>query len=885
MRILIKIILLIVTTLVFPFLGIAQKPNLSDTTYRTFTSLRYGQINCNGKFISYIIENMPLNKNTLVVVSADSTYEKRFVSYSNAVFSDDGAFLYAKNRDTLMKLRLGTNEIVLLPNCKSYDLINSKNKNFFIYQSIDDEQTLTIEEMETGKKKILSKVKSYTLNKAGSALITKNNTDTTVQETMLWVDLLSGRSKVIYKGNTSSSQIFDACGGKMAFITNNNNEMQVWYYDKYATTAQMIANDHSIGISAGHQISLNAIWTFAQDGKNLFFTQGAKKEKESDSKDVKIWSSNDGILLAEYEGSGYYSKKSAANGVNLSILNIKNKEVRQLLNGSQKVIPSGVGLYQNILIVRSAFAPGDEAGWNNSAKSSYYLCFINTGKLKIIKENCAFGINQIQLSPDQRYLLYFDPEQGNYISYNIKTQQRQNLTKGMKETFYTYFPIDRNQIIPENRPDAVPGFSWIAGTHRVVVHGTFDLWELDVENKIPPINLTGGKGTDEKIIYSLLVPQFEVLQPGFAYDLSALDVNTKEYGLCRFILGKKSFRQTFKTKNAFDLQYTSSSYVFKKALYADAYLFTLANASTSENIFYTSDFKKIKPLSNNYPEKKYNWFTSELLYYLDIQGNPCEGIIYKPENFNPQGRYPVIFYYYLDITTEFNKYKEPNPSNYGINIPLLTSNGYIVCTPNIYRTRGKPGEAALISVLAAADHLAHYNWIDTARMGISGHSLGGFETDYIISHTNRFKAAMSAAGPTSLIDSYNETFGSHGASMQSYVRDKALVMGGGLDEIPDAYIQNSPILFANKIKTPLLLMHNQDDTQVPVEHTKKLFTQMRSLRKSVWWLQYKGEGHILYQDKNRIDFQSKVQDFFNVYLKDSMPPEWMTNHIKAPKTN
>jgi dienelactone hydrolase len=568
------------------------------------------------------------------------------------------------------------------------------------------------------------------------------------------------------------------------------------------------------------------------------------------------------------------------NGTNLSSLNISQKRINQLLNDTQKVISSTAEFYQNLIIVKSAFGPASELPWNDSSKSSYYICFTKTKELRPIKENCIFPINQIALSPDQKYLLYFDPEQKGYISYNVETQKSENLSKGISETFISYSPIDRSQLIPEDKPDAIPDLYWIEGTHSVIVHGTFDLWQLDLENKTAPINLTEGKGNKEKIIFSLLVPQFGYLKSGEIYLMTGQNVKTQAFGLYKLTIGKKDFHQVLNDQNAFDLPYGSFSSIFKKANKANAYLLTLGNAATSQNFFYTTGFRKIIPISNNYPEKKYNWFTTELINYKDNKGNFCEGVLYRPENFNPQKKYPVIFYYYLDMTTQFNRFKEPNPSYVGVNIPLLVSDGYIVCTPNIYRMKGAPGEAALVSVSAAVDYLSNFTWIDTSKMGVSGHSLGGFETDYIVAHSTWFKAAMSAAGASSMVDSYNETFLGEGFSKQAYVKKNALVMGGGLDEIPKVYIENSPIFDAKSIYTPMLLMHNDDDKNVSVEHSKKLFIQLRSLQKPVWWVQYKGEEHMLLKYKNRIDFQEKVKGFFDVYLKGSTPPNWMLKAIK-----
>jgi dipeptidyl aminopeptidase/acylaminoacyl peptidase len=198
--------------------------------------------------------------------------------------------------------------------------------------------------------------------------------------------------------------------------------------------------------------------------------------------------------------------------------------------------------------------------------------------------------------------------------------------------------------------------------------------------------------------------------------------------------------------------------------------------------------------------------------------------------------------------------------------------------PNIYLETNKPGESALRSILAAANYLKQMTWIDSTKMGIVGHSRGGYETDYIITHSNKFAAAVSGAGISNLVEYYNTRNGMGGESNHNYVRSQ-MIMSAGLEEIPNLYNENSPILSVKGVTTPLLLMHNESDYTVPVTQSTELFVQLRSQQKPVWLLQYEGEDHIV-QHQNAVDFQNKVKDFFDHYLKGKPIPAWMNNPIK-----
>ncbi len=126
------------------------------------------------------------------------------------------------------------------------------------------------------------------------------------------------------------------------------------------------------------------------------------------------------------------------------------------------------------------------------------------------------------------------------------------------------------------------------------------------------------------------------------------------------------------------------------------------------------------------PQKNYNWYTTEHVHWKLPDGKPSEGILYKPENFDPAKKYPLIFYYYERDADCLNFYLNPEPSNGRINIPWFVSNGYLVFVTDIYYRNGYPGRSALNSVESAAKYLSRYPWVDSRHMGIQGHSFGGF---------------------------------------------------------------------------------------------------------------------------------------------------------------
>jgi dipeptidyl aminopeptidase/acylaminoacyl peptidase len=855
------------------------KPLLTDTSYKAWTFLNQGTLSNNGKFIYYVINNKPVDKRTLVVTSNDRSWIMESPSYSNPHFSDDSRYLFVmQGNDSLVQLELTTKRISILKNCSSYELFRNKGTEWLIYKKNDMAKSLVIKNLNLSSSQILLNVKSYVINSKGNALISTHQIDSSNQEILKWTDLSSGKSKNFYQGDESSEPIFDHSGGSMAFTAMENNHKNIWYYTAKYNTARLIATDSSKGIATSFKISTD-IWMFSTDGSSLFFAQ-TLNEQNNKEKNPKIWSYEDAFLRSRYEGE--IGKPSIIRGRNLTMMDLNKNEIRQLLSGSQ-IIKGSIDNYVNtdLLLVESSFGQNDELPWNKYAQPKYFLLSTKTGELKATKINLTNPRQFVELSPDNKYIVYFDESIQQYLSYDIQNDKTQIIGENIMESYDRVGFSFRNQ-----RSGGVAGIvGWVPKRESIIIQGTYDLWELNLNNSNTAKCLTAGNGERNKTIFSIINAENKIFTENENVWISGFDLSDKSYKIYSMDLSKKKLEFKYFSNTALDRPYTDHLAYFQKAKRGKGFLLGLQKASSSLNYFYTEDFKKIIPVSNNHPENKHNWITSELIKYKDASGNDCEGVVYKPENFDDKKKYPVIFYYYTDYSNLVNNYLAPELSGNGINVPVLVSNGYILCIPNIYRTVGKPGQSALLSVDAAATYLSSFGWIDSTKMAVCGHSLGGFETNYIVSHSNRFKAAYAPSGVSSLVEIYNECFGETGCSIQSYVKNGGFVMAEGLEKNIANYIENSPILFAKDINTPLLLMHNEEDNAVPVTHSKQLFVQLRSLQKPTWLLQYKGEKHQIGEPENQTDLQTRVKSFFDYYLKGSEKPQWMINHISPDNLN
>jgi len=296
------------------------------------------------------------------------------------------------------------------------------------------------------------------------------------------------------------------------------------------------------------------------------------------------------------------------------------------------------------------------------------------------------------------------------------------------------------------------------------------------------------------------------------------------------------------------------------------------------NFYLTRNWRDFVPVSNIQPQKEYNWMTSELVTWRLPNGRLNQGILYKPENFEPLKKYPLITHYYEERSDELYEFKKPEPIRDFINIPYFVSRGYLIFVPDIYYELGEPGQSALKTVLSGVRYLCLNQWIDSGRLGLQGHSFGGWETNYIITHTHLFAAAEEGSGMTDLIGSYGDIL--DGRSRLFYYEAHQGRIRSSLWERPSLYIEESPIFSADQVTTPLLMMHNKRDKLVSWMQGVEFFTALRRLRKKAWMLQYDYGSHAV-DGNDAIDYTIRMTQFFDHFLMGKPAPKWMTEGIPA----
>ena len=281
----------------------------------------------------------------------------------------------------------------------------------------------------------------------------------------------------------------------------------------------------------------------------------------------------------------------------------------------------------------------------------------------------------------------------------------------------------------------------------------------------------------------------------------------------------------------------------------------------------------------NPQQKQYNWGTAQVVEWMNDKGENNQGLLYLPENYDKNKSYPTIVSFYETHSSDLHVHPVPGLSQAMIDIPTYVSKGYIVFQPDVYIEIGKPGESAYHAVVSGVRSLIDRGIADSSRIGLQGHSWSGFLAAYLVTRTDIFKCVNIGAATVNLTSVYTAIREGSGQPNMFMFEDWQCRMGATLWDDLDSYIANSPLLFADRIHTPALIFHCDQDEAVSFYDGRNLFLALRRLQRPVWMLNYMGQGHFLTSRPAQVDWTIRLQQFFDHYLKSAPMPRWMKEGI------
>ena len=521
-----------------------------------------------------------------------------------------------------------------------------------------------------------------------------------------------------------------------------------------------------------------------------------------------------------------------------------------------------------------------EQMWGDGG-TDVYVIDPATNARKLIKEKIS---GSASLSPDGKYVVFYNDSA--WHSYNTATSKLVNLTGGLKGVkFY-------NET--DDHPNEAPGWGvagWTKGDASLLVYDRFDIWQLDPNGAKPAVVVTDSVGRKNNIQFRLAEgdggrggrgggggrggaagDDRGVLDPNETIMLRAVNTETMASGFYRDQLGAKKEPEKVVMS---DLNYGP----LIKAANADVYMTTKSTFVDFPNLWVGSSLTNLAKISDANPQQKdYNWGTAELVRWTSADGKQLKGILYKPENFDPSKKYPMISYFYEILSNGLYNYVAPTGRNV-INPTHYVSNGYVVFEPDIVYEDGHPGPSAYKAIVPGVQSLLHRGYIDEKKLGLQGQSWGGYQTAYLITQTHMFAAAMAGAPVVNMTSAYGGIRWGTGISRAGQYESGQSRIGKPLVDAPQLYIENSPLFHLRDVTTPLFIMNNDADDAVPWYQGIEFFVGMRRLGKEVYFIDYNNDVHNPASRANQKDIAMRMQQFFDNKLKGAPAPDWMVHGI------
>jgi len=789
-------------------------------------------------------------KNNMGFINLTTGETTEIDSVESFTFSDDGSWLIYK-----------------LSEKEEKDSEKNKNKE---EKKVKVGTTLILKNLETGKSNKIDYVKNYTMDEDSKYLVySVANKDMTkdglfarkLKEGGETICLLEGPGE--YKEYSWSED-----NKKLAMVSNKDDwESDIPLFDLFIWNTEdnkikKVVESRTAVFPQNMVVSEYGNLKWSETGEKLFFGIAPKKEKELTEvekqklPDVDIWHWKDVRLQPQQKIQASRDKKKSFTAVYHTD---SKKTVPLGSENFETIIPSPDGENAIAVTQKSYF---EKMPWRFPNFRDYYLMNTETiDRNKFLKKALWNG----KWSPNSRYILYYHNR--DWWLYDAKKKKGRNLTKDIDVAFWQ---------VEDDHPDTKRPYGWglwLKDDKGVLLYDKYDIWMFPVKEHKKPVNITKeiGRKNDCQFKYVQLDEDEKFVDPDKEIILSFFNNKTKASGYYKLKIGNEPEELIKMDKRISSLQKAKNTY---------KYILRIQTFEEYPDVYVTDkNFDNIEKVTDANPQQKeYAWGKNELIEWLSMDGKPLQGILTYPAGYKPGKKYPMVVYIYERLSNWLHVHYIPL-ANHRFNASVYASNGYAVFKPDIVYDIGHPGMSSVKCILPGIQKIIEMGIADPKRIGLQGHSWGGYETAYIITQTDIFAAAVSGAPVSNMTSAYGGIRWGSGLSRQfQYERTQSRI-GGSLWEYPELYIENSPLFFCNQVNTPLLILHGDEDGAVPWYQGIELFVGLRRLNKKAIMLQYNNEPHHLKKKKNKYDFTRRMWEFYEHYLRDKPAPEWMKEGV------
>ena len=881
---------------VIPFLSMKAQKSLTPQDLEAWKRITTRTISNDGQWAGAVFT--PWKGDSEVhLLSTDGKAVQTYSPAAEVKFSSSAAYAVIKQvpADALMdnlklkktkKDKMPMDELVIrnlktgaewkIDSLKAYRL--AEEGDWLAYQRTRKDSSLVVVSLDGTNKYVLPSASLYGFAKEKAALyfVTKDTVGGKKPGMYVWSAEMPQPVLVKEGKGLFLQPAFNNKGTQLAFLyTDNQKEkdytMTLWV-SEVANAAREIANPTTTGLPEGWVISPNQRLNFSEDASRLFFgTAPAPMRKDSTILDanrpnVQVWNWDEPVQYTVQ----HYNVKRDLKKAYAAVYHLNDNKLVQVATEElpDAVLPvKGMGDWA---IVSTSKPYSLSSMWEGRTRSDYYKVLLATGERTLISKA---DYASYRLSSTGKYAGTYNQTDSCWYTINLADNRKIQLT-----TPQTFPAWDEDNDTP-NYPSPHGYAGWTKGDAAVLIYDRYDIWSFDPEGKKAPVRLTKD-GREKKVTYRYVAldKEKEYIDLKEPMLMTGFNETDKSTGLYRARLASPA-HPTLLAGGAYNYDHVL------KAKKADKYIYTRENFEVFPDVWAAeASFKKGIQLTQGIKQQEpYIWGTAELISWTSLDGRKLEGVIYKPVNFDPNKKYPMIVNFYERNSETLNKYRMPEPHRSTIDYRMYLSDGYIVFNPDVRYRDGYPGESCYNCVMSGVYEVLSRGYVDEKRIGAQGHSWGGYQVAYLATRTRLFAAIESGAPVVNMFSAYGGIRWGSGLARSFQYEHTQSRLGATPWTDPRRYYENSPLFLMDKVETPILIMHNDQDGHVPWYQGIEYFVALKRLGKPAWMLNYTGEPHWPTKNPNKLDFQIRLKQFFDHYLKDAPMPKWMKEGVPAVK--
>ena len=556
-----------------------------------------------------------------------------------------------------------------------------------------------------------------------------------------------------------------------------------------------------------------------------------------------------------------------------AMLDVASGAIRQIVDSELTAITPTDDLKWAIGRIETPYQ--GQISWGGS-KSDTYRVNLTTGDRTLIERGLS---RTMGLSPDGKWFLYL--KDGRVYSYEMASGSKRVIDGGRS------FVNAEDDHDYERPVYGVAGFT--ADGKSALLYDRYDVWALPLQGG-PAVSLTKGEGAKQSVRYR--VTQLGRAGGGRGGGRGGGGAAQEPIDLSKPLL-LSTFGEWTKKSGYTELAPGGSP---TPLIWADKSIGSPIAAKNADRIIFTEQtfneypnywvadkrFSNPKQVTDAQPDifNNFAWGTKKLIDYKNAKGQRLQATLTLPAGYEPGKKYPMLVYFYELMSDTHHNFSFPVYDDRP-HMSTYASNGYLVLQPDVRYEIGKPGSSALDCVTSAVKKVIELGYADPARVGLQGHSWGGYQSSFIVTQTSMFAAVVTGAPPTDLTSFYGTLYRSSGNIQQGITEVGQVRMGAGVTpwSAHELYESQSPVHNAPKITTPFMILHGTADGSVDYGQGLEFYAAARRLGKPVILVSYPDEGHHLGRRENQKDFQIRMRQFFDHYLKGAPAPLWMVEGV------